>query len=183
MSETDFDAPVVTETPDVTDAVTEGDPWAEPANADSDFLLGDLGLDDVSANPNFVADGGYVAVVTYKVGGSKKNPNHRYLIFSYAIETTADGSPTEYKDKKISEWKSAMPDDDAQTKSFLKQRIMSFGVPEEEVSRFNMQTVQGGRFLIEVKNNGDFTNINRVKPLGEGGVTGAASGSSGSIDF
>lgn len=165
-----------------TDEVT-GDPWADNDTATADdFLLGDLGLDEVSANPNYVADGGYVALVTYKVGGSKKNPNHRYLIFTYAIETTADGSETEFKDKKISEWKSAMPDDDAQTKSFLKQRIMSFGVPEEEVSRFNMQTVQGGRFLIEVKNNGEFTNINRVKPLGDV-VVGTASGSSGSIDF
>lgn len=177
MSE-NFDEPVAS-TPE-----SEMDPWASnDTTTVDDFLLGDLGLDDVSANPNFVADGGYVATVAVKVSGSKKEPNRRYLVFTYTIKSAADGSPTEYASKTVQEWKSADKSDDAQQKSFLKQRIMSFGIPEEEVSRFSLGMVQGATVLVEIKNNGDYTNVNRVKPLGEGVSLGAATGSSGSIDF
>lgn len=121
-------------------------------------LFDELDLKNAPADPNAIPNGDYVAYLTdVKPGTSQKAPDHKYVIFQYKIE---DDGP--YNGAEISEWKSADPSDDERKKGWLKQRLISLGVPEDRVDEVEPDDIIGTKVVLQVKQNGQYTNVNRV---------------------
>lgn len=138
-------------------------------------LFGDLGLNNVSSNPNETPDGVYKAVVHEAkmfTHSEKKPGENKFFIITYKIvepepiKVMVDGVEKliVVKDNTVDEWKSANPGDDSKKKSFLKQRIVSLGVPEDVVNKgqFQPRQIVGVPVLITVKNKDGYTNVKKV---------------------
>jgi hypothetical protein len=119
-------------------------------------LFGDLDLENAPDDPNAIPDDVYKAFLTdVKKGPTQKNPEKVGVTFKYKI------SEGKYEGREVTEWKSAMKDDDEQTKGYLKARLLSLGVPEDRLGAVEADDLIGKEVRITVKNRNGYTNIQR----------------------
>ena len=138
-------------------------------------FLADLGLDEIDEDPNRLPDGPYNAYLTdAKVVTLKDAAKGKRLVLTYKI---ADGP---HKGKIIDEWKGINAFDDARSKAFLKQRILSLGVPEDKISTLDLNDLVGLEVRITKKQNGQYQNINNVT-LGHAGLDATESSASADV--
>lgn len=134
-------------------------------------FLADLGLDSVEADPNALPDNTYPAFVyDAKMVAYKDTSKGKALVLTYKI---ADGP---HKGKTIDEWKSANSFDDARQKGFLKQRILSLGIPETKIADLDLDDLKGLAVTIKTKKNGQYTNVNYAAPRDENAPSPSDSG-------
>lgn len=124
--------------------------------ADTGFLA-DLGLDNVETDPNHLPDSTYFGFLTEcKVIHYKDASKGKALVFTYKV---GEG---EHKGKTIDEWKSANSFDEPSKKSWLKQRILSLGVPESRINSLNPEDLAGTAVKFTVKQKGEYRNVTFV---------------------
>ena len=143
-------------------------------------FLSDLGLDEIDDDPNKFPDGTYNAYLTEsKVVALKDAAKGKRLILTYKV---FDGA---HKGKVIDEWKSINKFDDARSKAFLKQRLLSLGVPEEKIATISPEDLVGIAVRITKKQNGQYSNVTNVVlgHAGEDVVAASASAGVGSSDL
>lgn len=122
-------------------------------------FLADLGLDSVEADPNAIPDGKYAAYVyDAKIVAYKDTSKGKALVLTYKI---APGSI--HSGKTVDEWKSCNKFDDARSKGYLKQRILSLGVPENRMADLDPNDLKGTAVYITTKKNGEYTNARMVE--------------------
>jgi len=122
-------------------------------------LFKSMGLDEVEADVNHIADGVYPAfvfestVVTAKTG---KNAGKDSWVLTYKI---AEG---QYKGRTQQEWFSLDPANTT-VKPWLKRRIISLGVPETKVGEFEPADVVGTAVTVKIQTKEGYQNVRDVK--------------------
>lgn len=123
-------------------------------------LLDGLSLKDAPSDPNAIPNSTYDAVVSNvelkESGENSKKPGHPYLVFTYRIQGG------DYANAEIQEWKSVHPDDDQRQKGFLKQRLLSLGIPEDRVDDVDADDLIGIDVKITTRMKDGFVNISKV---------------------
>lgn len=120
-------------------------------------FLSDLGLDNVEADPNHLPDATYLGYLTdCKVVQFKDVSKGKAVVFTYKVD---EG---EHKGKTIDEWKPANTFDDATKKAWLKQRLLSLGVPESRINAVNPDDLIGTAVKFSVKQKGEYRNVTFV---------------------
>lgn len=123
-------------------------------------IFGDLDLASASDDPFSVDDGTYEAVVTKAEVRKNKNETDNFLVLEYTIEDDGNMSG-----RKVSEWKK-IPKQDAEdfdrAASFLKQRLLSIGIPNERINTFEPDDALGASVVITVKTKDGYANVNKV---------------------
>ncbi len=140
-------------------------------------LFGDLDLDNAPDDPFLIPDATYRAFLTdVKKGPTKKNPHKLYVNFKYKI------SEGDYEGQEVGEWKSANASDDTRTKSFLKQRLISLGVPADRLGVVEPADLIGKEVYVTVKNREGYANVNKVT-LVDASETSESTESKGMFDL
>lgn len=127
------------------------------------------GLDVASAadNPFEVEPGTYRCVVT----GAEARPTQAGDKVGLNIEyTIQDDEAGAMNGRKITEWKHIpQPADpanptakEAQSASFLKQRLVNLGIPESRMNDVEGDDLLGIECVVTVKKNGEYTNVTKV---------------------
>jgi hypothetical protein len=142
-------------------------------------IFDELGLDDPAVvDPTEALPPGQYKASVYecKIVDNKNKPGKKNVEITYKV--TNEDSP--YKGKTIKEWKSANPDDDPQTKGWLKNRLNSLGAKKGD----GPGELVGKAVVIEVKQNGEYTNVNKVVLLdASGGVAATSVAASANPDW
>lgn len=120
-------------------------------------FLADLGLDSVESDPNHLPDATYVgALFDCKVVHYKDASKGKAVVFTYKV------TEGEHKGKSIDEWKSANAFDEPSKKAWLKQRMLSLGVPESRINAVNPDDLIGTAIKFTVKQKGEYRNVTFV---------------------
>lgn len=124
-------------------------------------LFGDLDVSSAEDDPWSVPSNTYEATV-YEVevkdtqAGDKTGLNIVYKI-----------SSGDHAGKTVREWKlipkGSVTPEDKKAASFLKMRLSSLGVPESRMNSIDVNDLQGLDVIINVKVNGDYTNVTKVE--------------------
>lgn len=145
-------------------------------------MLDELELDDIPL-PGVLPDGVYPGFV-YECGFKSSKDGKKFLVFTYKV---AEPHPLAGATKD--EWKSANKSDDAKMKSWLKQRIVSLGVPEDRIKDTNPSDLVGTAIYFTIKNKDGFCNVNNVTLNTDDEFAGSNAGSpdnpakTGTLDF
>lgn len=123
-------------------------------------FLNELGLENVEANPNFIPSGKYPAFVfDSQVKMSKRNIKQWVITFKIAPESETTPGRTQ------SEFKNLQFTGDAESisfqKSFLKQRVLSLGIPESRINVFQPNEVIGQPVWITITHKHDKDGVDR----------------------
>lgn len=128
-------------------------------------FLADLGLDAVEADPNHLPNATYLGYLTNaKVVEYKDTSKGKALVLTYKV------SEGPHKGKTIDEWKSANSFDEPNKKSWLKNRILSLGVPESRLDTLDPDDLIGTPVRFTVKQKGEYTNVTFVEARDENDV-------------
>lgn len=137
-------------------------------------IFGDLDVQAAADDPFAIDDGTYTAVVTGSEVKQNKDGNKNFLVLEYTIED--DGAMS---GRKASEWKNIPEpgDDNAdRSASFLKQRLLSLGVPADRINSFEPEDALGVTVVISVKNKDGYANVNKVEQPRDTAGSPSASG-------
>ncbi len=119
-------------------------------------LFGDLDLDNAPDDPFAIPDATYRAFLTNVKKAPTKDGKKTGVTFKYKI------SEGDYEGREVTEWKSANATDDVRTKSFLKQRIISLGVPTDRLGVVDPGDLIGKEVYVTVKNRNGYANVDKV---------------------
>lgn len=131
-------------------------------------IFGDLDVASASDNPWAVPANTYEAnVYTAEV---KRDKNE-----ALGLEIIYKISSGEHEGKTVREWKvipepadpKNMTPDEKKAASYLKMRLISFGIPESRMNSMNINDVLGLEVIIKVSVNGEYTNVSRVDLAGD----------------
>lgn len=139
-------------------------------------IFGDLDVQAAADDPFAVDDGTYNATITKSEVKQSKDETKTGLMLTYQI--TDEGSMNE---RKVSEWKTIPKPGDENADSaasWLKQRLLSIGIPADRINSFEPEDALGIDVVITVKNNNGYANVNKVVLANE-----AAGSSSGGNSF
>lgn len=136
-------------------------------------FLNDLGLENVEADPNYIADGTYPAYVFKSEIRTKKDETKSWVLtFKIAPESNKHAGQTQQ------EWFDLKPvgENAEMKKSFLKKRVLSLGVPEAKIPTFSPNDVLGTKVSMSIVHRKGYQNIGEVQV--DDGITplGATSG-------
>lgn len=125
-------------------------------------IFGDLDVEAAADDPFAIEDGTYNATITECSVKDNKDKTKKGLTFKYQI--TDDGK---MHGRKAQEWKNIPSSDDPQDvkdrdASYLKQRLLSIGIPADRINTFEPEDALGTDVVITVKNKDGFANVNRV---------------------
>lgn len=145
-------------------------------------IFGDLDLEQYEDDPWKIKPDVYEATVTAVETKANKGNTGNFLVLTYTIQSGPNSKQT------IQEWKGIpQPADpknptpeDARKGSFLKQRLISLGVPLSRLNSVDTDDLVGVDVYITVgENKQGFPQVNKVE-LRTGAMTGAVTGSNGS---
>jgi len=130
----------------------------------SEGMFGDLDLEQAQDDPFAVPDNSYICYLTDLKSGPTKAGDKVGLTLEFTID---EG---EHKGKTVTEWKQIpKPADpknpspeDLKAMSFIKQRMLSLGVPRDRINTTNPSDLIGTKVVISVKNKGGYTNVKDV---------------------
>lgn len=138
-------------------------------------IFADLGLDEVDADPNHLPDSTYRGVVyDAKIVHYKDAAKGKALVLTYKVTDPE----SIHKGKTIDEWKSANKFDDAQKKGWLKNRLISLGVPESRIAQVSVKDLIATDIFFTVKKKGEYINVTFVRLADESEVSASSGGSS-----
>ena len=142
-------------------------------------FLNDLGLENVEADPNHIADGKYEAFVFNSEVRTKKDGGRSWVI-TYKI---APGQT--HSGQQQQEWFDLAPtgDNAELKKSFLKRRVLSLGVPESQIGTFNPGDVMGLKVAIAIVHRNGYQNVNSVELMEDGALSASTASPSASPDL
>jgi hypothetical protein len=131
----------------------------------SDGMFGDLDLESAQDDPFAIPDNSYVAYLTDVRVGPTKNGDKVGMTMEYTIDEGPHSS------KKISEWKQIpqpvdpknLTDEEMRAMSFIKQRMLSLGVPAEKINEVKPDDLIGTKVVVAVKNKGGYTNVRSIQ--------------------
>ena len=129
-------------------------------------IFGDLDVQAAADDPFAVDDGTYNATISACEVKPTKDESKTGLILTYQI--TDEGNMA---GRKVSEWKQIPKPGDANADnaaSWLKQRLLSIGIPADRINSFEPEDALGIDVVITVKNNNGYANVNKVT-LSDGG--------------
>jgi hypothetical protein len=130
-------------------------------------FLNDLGLENVEADPNFIAAGPYPAIITKSEVKPKSGEQvGNNWILTYTIQAG------KFQGKTQSEFFDLNPQGDKAEikKSFLKKRVLSLGVPENQISNMDPQFAVGLAGVVTIKHGNGYQNVADFK-LNEGAAS------------
>jgi len=115
-------------------------------------LFGDLDIEAASDNPFEIPADKYGCAVT-KVEKKRNNDDTAdFLVFTYTIE---EGAADSAIGQDVAEWKKIPASNDEEgaerAKSFIKQRLLSLGVPENRVNTVNPDDLLGVKVWATIK--------------------------------
>lgn len=138
-------------------------------------IFGDLDIASAASDPFAVDDGTYEATLT-KSSVEKSNKGGKGLTFEYTIH---DSEKDAMNGRKISEWKTIPntnpdgsfedPDTAPTFMSFIKQRLLSLGVPESEMNTVQPEELIGLEVIVTVatktskKDSQDYQNVTKLR--------------------
>lgn len=141
----------------------------------SDNIFGDLDIASAADDPFAVADGTYEATLT-KSSVEKSTKGGKGLTFEYTIHDADDEA---MNGRKISEWKTIPstnddgsfedPDTAPTFLSFIKQRLKSLGVPDNEMNTVQPSELIGLEVIVTVatktskKDGQDYQNVTKLR--------------------
>lgn len=136
---------------------------------EGDFFLNDLGLREASTDPNKIPEGRYPAFIQNLQ--TKELKKGLTLIITYKISDLDPnfGGKTKPEFKTIPKVDQAtgkyLTEEDEQNAAFLKQRILSFGVPEDELDNMKREELLGTPLWITLvqSQNGPYINVKEVE--------------------
>jgi len=141
-------------------------------------FLNDLGLSKARTDPNFLSEGKYPAIVS-KLNIKDTQKSGPALIITYKVthDDPENGGKikTEFKSlpKMKDDGSGEYADEDAvRNAAFLKQRLLSLGVPENELDNMTQESILGAPVWITVVQTGDYYNIRQVELREDGSYTG-----------
>lgn len=135
-------------------------------------LMGNVDPEDIPNDPFYVAPGTYDCIVT-DARIQTKDDGTTSLVLRYTID-----DDSEFSGNSVKEWKTIFPDltEDEMTPdirkelSRLKQRLLSLGVPESEMSKLDPEDLKGIECKVTFTENVSskdptrkFTNVTFVK--------------------
>lgn len=134
----------------------------------SESIFGDLDIASAEDNPFGVPDNTYETFLTDAEVKTSKAGN-KGLALTYRI---ASG---DHEGKNISEWKNIpTPEDpknpsaeDKTAMSWLKQRLLSLGVPESRMNTLNPSDLVGTHLYVTTKTKDGYTNVRNVELITE----------------
>lgn len=144
----------------------------------SDNIFGDLDIASAADDPFAVTDGTYEALLTKSSVEKSLAKGTRGLTFEYTIH---DADDEEMNGRKISEWLTIPTEDDENKStfmSFIKRRLKSLGVPEDEMNTVQTSELIGIEVVVSVatktgKDGVDRQNITKLRLANdEEGTTG-----------
>lgn len=123
-------------------------------------LFGDLDIASAEDDPWSVPSNTYEATVYTVEVKETQDKSKTGLNIVYKI------SSGEHEGKTVREWKeipkgSTTPEE-KKAASFLKMRLASLGVPESRMNSIDVNDLQGLDVIINVKVNGEYTNVTKV---------------------
>ena len=143
-------------------------------------FLNDLKLSSVSPDPNYMPEGKYPAIVSKLQVKKNEEKNTSALIITYKIthhDPENQGKlKTEFKqlphvDPETGEI--SKDEDSARNASYLKQRLLSLGVPDDaQMDQLSQDDLLGTPVWITLVKSGDYTNVRGVELREEDGYTG-----------
>lgn len=130
-------------------------------------FLNDLGLENVSADPNHIADGLYKAFVFNSEVRAKRDGSKSWVI-SYKI---APGQ--QHAGQIQQEWFELEPKGEnvELKRSWLKRRVLSLGVPEQRVGSVDPGDFIGTEVNVKIVHRNGYQNVGEVTLVADGGVT------------
>lgn len=136
-------------------------------------FLNDLGLSKASADPNFIPEGKYPAFVSklqIKDVKKKDSPSEtgKALIITYKVSNEdpsySGKSKTEFKSlPEVNPDGSYKTDDDEKNAAYLKQRLLSLGVPSEEMDNMKQEDILGTPVWMTLVASGDYVNVRQIE--------------------
>lgn len=144
----------------------------------SEGFLNDLGLENVEADPNHIADGKYPAFVYNSEVRTKKDQTRSWVI-TYKI---APDSPR-HAGQQQQEWFDLEPKgENADLKrSFLKRRVLSLGVPESKINSINPADLIGIKVALTIVHRGQYQNVGTVEVLDDNASVAAPSANTSTL--
>lgn len=140
------------------------------------MVFGNLGLEQVevkfASKKGTMPDGSYIGYISNARVVTKQDKNQA-LVLTYKIEDT----DSEFDGQEIDEWRTfprfiQEEDDDAprfkeendkRNATFLKQRLLTLGVKEDEIADLDLNQLTGIPVLFVVKTNNSYRNIRYVE--------------------
>jgi len=146
-------------------------------------FLNDLGLKSASTDPNFLPEGkypGFISDLQVKETKDKTGKINKALIITYKVteldEDNMGKKKAEFKTLpkfKYDDNGSPLYKDDgsplyedetsAKNAAFLKQRLLSLGVPESELDTMSKEDLLGTPVWFEVAQRGEYYNVVKVE--------------------
>lgn len=135
----------------------------------SDNLFANLDFDSVPDDPFYIPDNSYLCYVTGVKTGPTKAGDKVGLTITYKI---AEGA---HEGSEVTEWKQIpqpsnpahMTSDEARAATWLKQRLLSLGVPKDRLTSFDPDDIVGVKCVVKVVNRGEYRNVQRVEVVDE----------------
>ena len=149
-------------------------------------LFGDVDVASASDDPFKVPSGVYQAILSDVEVKPTNDKSKVGMTLIFTLEGN-EGDEAEHNGKQVREWKEIptpadpknLSPDDKRAMSFLKSRLLDLGIPEDRVNSVEPDDLKGKEVTIQVKEKGEFTNINKVTLL----QSGAATATSGKKKF
>lgn len=127
-------------------------------------LFGDLDVQSAADNPFEVEPGTYLCTVTNAEAKPTQAGDKVGLNIEYTISDEDDNDAMH--GRKVTEWKwipsSMATTKEQQAASFLKQRMLNLGIPEERINDLSTDDLIGTECIVSVKKNGEYTNVTKV---------------------
>ena len=135
-------------------------------------FLNDLGLSSANADPNFLPEGRYPAFISglkiKDTQATKDKPAGKALIITYKISPldseNVGKTKTEFKTLPAVNPDGSYTDEvSVRNAAYLKQRLLSLGVPEDEMDTMSQEDLLGTPVWITMVQSGDYYNVRNVE--------------------
>lgn len=130
-------------------------------------LFGDLDIAAAADDPFNIDEGVYAGVVSGVTTKKSNDGTKKGLVLTYTV--TDEDSPM--VGRKIDEWKNMpqpedphnMTPEEERDASFLKMRLKSLGVAEEDMNTVGPEDLISTEVIFTVKKKGEYTNVVKVE--------------------
>lgn len=133
-------------------------------------LFGDLDVQQFDDNPWAIPDDKYEAVVTKSEVGETKAGDKVGWTLTYTIESGRCSGQSVTEWKRVPQRDKPM-EDDHRAGSFLKERLLSLGIPENRLNEVTPDEILGRKVYITTRQRGENVNVQKVEVReAEGGL-------------
>jgi hypothetical protein len=139
-------------------------------------IFGELDVESAADDPFAIPDNTYRAVLTDAKVGPTKAGDKIGLTLIYTIN-----SDDQFNERIVSEWKGIpepndpknLTEDESRQAAFLKQRMLSLGIPPERINSVTPDDLIGRECFITIFNKNGYMNIRKLVLIDEGVFDGS----------